>query len=275
MVQAVADAGGSAALVTLTMRHRAGMPLVMLWAALSAAWSAVASGGRWKADRARFGVLGWCRTVEATHGEHGWHLHIHALVLFDGPVSFELAENLGMSMFARWERALTRKRLSAVADRGGLDVRMVRMSAESLDQVAEYVTKVAFEITSPSTKDGRYGNRAPFAVLRDALATGLADDCELWLEWEKASHDRRQLTWSQGLREWAKLGREQTDEEIVTEDEHGATVLYIAPESWPAVRDQVAELLDATETGGLLEACRWLTSRGIGYRLPKETPCRT
>ena len=66
----------------------------------------------------------------------------------------------------------------------------------SLDRTADYLAKITSEITSPSTKEGRDGNRAPFAILRDALATGLAEDCELWLTWEKVSHNRRQLTWS-------------------------------------------------------------------------------
>ena len=268
VVQAVADRGGSAALVTMTMRHRPGMALSLLWAALSAAWSAVTSGAAWKADKAAFGVVGWLRTVEATIGENGWHLHVHALVVFDGPVSHALMEEIGYGMFGRWERALERKGLSAVAERGGLDVREVQMSADSLDRVSDYLSKVAFEITSPSTKDGRHGNRAPFALLRDALATGLADDCDLWLEWERASHNRRQLTWSQGLREWARLGREATDEEIVAEDLRGEDVLAIAPESWPSVREDVSELLDVIEVDGVAAGIRWLTARGAGWFVP-------
>jgi hypothetical protein len=123
-------------------------------------------------------------------------------MVFDGPVSQELSEELSHRTFIRWARALGREGLSAVEDSGGLDVRSVRMHADSLERVGEYIANVVFEITSPSTKDGRYGNRAPFPILRDALATGLSDDCDLWLEWEAASHNRRQLTWSQGLREW-------------------------------------------------------------------------
>ena len=267
-MQAVADAGGSASLVTMTMRHRAGMPLKACWDALSAAWAAATSGAQWGRDKATFGVLGWVRTVEATHGEHGWHLHIHALVVFDTATSPELMTEVGYGMFARWQRALERRGLSAVAERGGLDVRPVRMTADSLDRVSDYVAKIAAEITSPSTKDGRYGNRAPFAVLRDALATGLYADCQLWLEWEQGSHGRRQLTWSQGLREWARLGREQTDQEIVEQDMHGEDVLAIAPEAWPQVREQVAELLDVAELGGVTAAINWLNSRGLEWIIP-------
>jgi hypothetical protein len=62
---------------------------------------------------------------------------------------------------------------------------MVDMVDAGLDRTADYLAKITSEITSPSTKEGRHGSRAPFAILRDALATGPAEDCELWLTWEK------------------------------------------------------------------------------------------
>lgn len=268
VLEAAAAVGGSAVLLTLTMRHHTGQRLRHLWDALSASWGAVTSGRAWTAEQQRWGVLGWCRTVEATHGANGWHVHVHAVVVFDGPVSVDLAAELGGRMFARWARALGRRGLSAVEGRGGLDVREVAMTGDSLDRVAEYLAKITHEITSPSTKAGRYGNRSPFAVLRDALATGLADDCELWIEWEQASHGRKQLTWSRDLREWAGLHVERTDDEIVAEDLRGDDVLVIAPESWPAVRPHVADLLDAVEVGGLPAAQRWLSSRGLSWSTP-------
>lgn len=269
VLSAVALAGGSAVLVTMTMRHHAGHRLAVLWAALSASWGAVTSGRAWTAEQDRFGVLGWVRTVEATHGEHGWHLHVHAVVVFDGPVSVDMAGELGGRMFARWSRALGRRGLSAVQDRGGLDVREVAMTADSVEAVAAYIAKITCEITSPTTKPGRGGNRAPMAILRDALGTGLAQDCERWIEWEQASHGRKQLTWSRGLREWAGLHVERTDDEIVAADDlHGQDVLIIPAQSWPAVRSEVADLLDAVEAGGFDAAVRWMTSRGLRWSVP-------
>ncbi|GAA1390316.1 hypothetical protein GCM10009613_30690 [Pseudonocardia kongjuensis] len=205
MLGAVAEADGSVHLMSFTMRHHRGQALRDLWDALSKAWRSVTSGRAVERERTRWGALGMVRVVEATHGEHGWHLHVHALVAFDGPVSRELAGELGGAMFGRWERALNRAGLAApIENRGGLDVRPVDLGSDSIDAVAEYLGNITVEITGGSFKDGRGGNRAPFAVLRDALATGLAEDCERWIEWEQASRGRRQIAWSLGFRE---LGR--------------------------------------------------------------------
>ncbi|MFR9803203.1 protein rep [Pseudonocardia sp. RS010] len=272
VLTAVAAEGGSAALVTLTMRHNRGHRLSDLWDALTAAWGAVTTGRGWKDDQDRFGVLGWVRTVEVTHGPAGWHVHTHVVVALDGPTSPEMMWALGDRMFARWERKLTKIGLSAVADRGGLDVRPVRMTADSIEQVSDYIAKITAEITAPSAKDARNGNRSPFAILRDALATGLADDVELWWTWERVSHGRRQLTWSRDLRAWAGLHREKTDEEIAAEDKGGEDMIVIPRDAWEAVRTDVADLLDAVEIGGIPAAESWLLSRGLSYRCVAERP---
>jgi hypothetical protein len=180
-----------------------------------------------------------------------------------------MAEQAGHRMFIRWRKALKRRGLSAVVHRGGLDVRMVDMGDASPERTADYLAKITSEITSPSTKEGRDGNRAPFAILRDALATGLAEDCELWLTWEKVSHNKRQLTWSRGLRSWAGLHVEHTDEEIVSQDMHGDDQLVIPADSWPAVRAELADLLDTAERVGPAGARRWLQARGLRWLQPE------
>ncbi len=121
------------------------------------------------------------------------------------------------------------------------------------------------------TGNGRRGCGA-HAVLRDALATGLADDVELWVEWEQGSHNRKQITWSRGLREWAGLHRERTDEDIVDEDRHGEDVAAIEPEDWPLLRPRLSKLLDVVEIDGPDAARAWLTARGIRWSLPRSAP---
>lgn len=273
VLAAVADAGGSCALVTLTMRHRDGQALRTLWDALAAAWRAVTSGRQVEQERDLWGVLGAVRVVEATHGENGWHLHVHALVAFDGPVSRELAGELGRRWFVRWCNALVRRGLVApLEESGGLDVRMVDMGAGSLDATADYLAKITAEVTASSAKDARGGNRSPFAVLRDALATGLADDIETWWEWEQTSRNRKQVTWTRGLREWAGVRHEREDQEIVDTDHQGEDVAAIEPEDWPRLRDRLPELLDVIEVDGPDAGRVWLTDHGIRWAVPRGNP---
>src|SRR3954471_20842983 len=94
VMRKVLESGGSASLVTLTMRHHAGQKLEQLWKALSYAWERVTSGKHWMADQVAGGMLGWVRVVETTHGQNGWHLHIHALVCWKNRVSLEVAETI-------------------------------------------------------------------------------------------------------------------------------------------------------------------------------------
>lgn len=265
VIRHVLDGGGSASLVTLTMRHHAGLKLRDCWDALGYAWSRVTSGKAWQADQEMGDLLGWVKVVEATYGEHGWHLHLHVLMCWDRPVSLELAEMVGARMWSRWEKALGRKGFESWVDSGGLDVRMATLQADNL---GDYFMKLAREITSSHAKDARSG-RTPFAVLQDCQ-DGLVDDIELWREWERASKDRRQITWSQGkrdLRRHAGLGEQQSDEEIAAEDLMGGDVLALPGETWRVLRRSAlaTDLLDAAEQGGPGGAIRWLEDRKLIY----------
>lgn len=282
VIKHVLDAGGSASLVTLTMRHHQGHKLEDCWDALSYAWSRVTSGKAWQADQEMGDLLGWVKVVEATHGEHGWHLHVHVLMCWDRPVSLELAEGVGARMWMRWEKALNRKGFDSIADHGGLDVRMASLDSNNL---GDYFTKLAREITSSYSKEAHGAGRSPFAILRDCKS-GLVDDIKLWWEWEQASRDRRQITWSQGgrdLRKLAGLKRQKSDEEIAAEDLHGEEVLALPGETWRVLRGSslATDLLDAAERGGLEESIRWLESRKLIFHLvararrdqPARAPC--
>ena len=208
VVTAVDRLGGTVALVTFTLRHSHRDRLDEAWNALTRGWGAVCSGERYGRERQRWGILGWCAAVEVTRGDvHGWHPHRHVLVAFDGPMSQEMIEEAVGDWFPRFERAIGRRGFTAVAERGGFDVRKVAADSEAL---GVYLSKIALEVTGGSGKDGRFGNRSPFQLVRDGVATGLADDIEAWWEWERVSHGRQQLTWARGFRKgsgWARSAR--------------------------------------------------------------------
>src|SRR3954451_14704330 len=266
VMRTVLTAGGSASLITLTMRHHAGQRLNDLWQALSAAWHGVVSGKQWLADQELGGLLGWVRVVEATHGRNGWHLHIHALVCWERSVSLELAQDIGHRMWQRWTRVLERKGFTSWKHRGGVDVRMATLSTDNL---AHYFNKLAREVTYSHMKEAR-GGRSPFKILTDGLQTGDASDLDLWAEWEQASYGRRQLTWSLGkhdLRKLAALGAEESDEEVAADELAGEDVIALPHPTWGALLqgELTTDLLDVAEIAGVQGAQLWLTERHLAW----------
>lgn len=278
VLQGVAARGGSVAMVTLTMRHHKGQSLKYLWDQLSKAWNSVNHGRAIVREREQFGIVGRIRVVEVMHSpENGWHVHCHVLVIFDGPTSPDMMRELGERWFVRWQAALIRKGMQApIMSKGGLDVRPVDIgSAAAVQTMGEYLAKITHEMVGGQVKEGRTsGNRSPFAILRDCLETGRADDCELWLEWEAASFRRRMITWHDGIREWAGLGEEQTDEEIVDEDRGGLAVLAVDHEGTRRVVANLPTLLDLGERHGVAAVRSWLGARGVRSFTPREAPRR-
>src|SRR3954454_23205403 len=266
VMRTVLTAGGSASLITLTMRHHSGHQLKDLWQALSAAWHGVISGKQWTEDQELGGLLGWVRVVEATYGRNGWHLHVHALVCWKRSVSLELAQEIGHRMWQRWTRVLERKGLTLWKHRGGVDVRMATLGTANL---AHYFNKLAREVTYSHMKESR-GGRSPFKILTDGLQTGDASDLDLWAEWEQASYGRRQLTWSLGahdLRKLADLGAEQSDEEVAEEDLLGEDVIALPHPTWEALLrgELTTDLLDAAEIARVEGACAFLAMRSLEW----------
>ncbi len=239
-VQSWQDQGGRVAMVTLTQRHDAGQALADLWDALGYAWGKVTSGRRWIAEQAEYGLDGWVRVVEATHGANGWHVHVHALLFLDSGDQAPDVRHLGAQLFTRWAKALVRKGMRApLAGSGGLDVRLV--SAGDAGVLGDYFTKstyrvdaagAGFEVAAGTMKRARMGNRTPFAILADVVTLGLADDLALWHEWEKGSHGRRQLTWSRGMRAKLLDVAELTDQEVAELDQGGAVVALVTADGW-------------------------------------------
>jgi hypothetical protein len=270
------SAGHSVAFMTLTMRHRQGQRLADLWDALSDAWGKVTSGKQWLVDKRRHRVAGFLRMVEVTHGRNGWHVHVHVLVFLEDRATESDVEQLHARMVGRWSRrlvALGLERPLAV----GQEAHLVR-DAGDVD-LAAYFTKatdsahrVGLELTQSQTKTarGRHKTRTPWGLLDDVEHLGLASSLGLWHEWERGSRNRKQMTWSTGLRDRLGLLREQTDEDIAAE-EHGSAeddLVLIDSDGWAALTRHpadLADLLTVTEGGGLPALRDFLDRRQITY----------
>jgi hypothetical protein len=126
---------------------------------------------------------------------------------------------------------------------------------------------MTFEIAGGRFKKGRKKGRTPFEILADGLETGLADDLDLWLEWETASKGRRQLVWSRGLKVRVEI-EELSDEEIAEASDEGETLVVLPRQTWREVWPVAVQLLEATEAGAVAGALLWLDDRGLLYEVP-------
>lgn len=258
--------GHTVAMFTTTVQHHKKHTLAELWDAEMKAWSSVTSGGRWQKMTAQYGILGWVRAFEATHGwVNGWHPHLHVVVVLEGKRSSAEVNALGGEMFDRWQRSLDRRgyRVSKM----GVDM---KTTAGSVDQaLSVYLSKsLAMEATHGHAKKGRKGGRTPFQILASVLDEGDADSLELWHDWEKTSHNRRQITWSQGIRTLAGMAAQEiSDEDAAAEDLGHDDLFYIANDEWATVRNDQVSLLEAGDAGDLAGMLSWMDARGIGYRL--------
>ena len=196
-VAARIEAGWTAWLVTLTLRHQRGDDLKALFAGLGAAWSRLTSGKNGKALR-RLGPPEFIRGLDLTwSARHGWHPHVHVVLLL--PPGHGDGEATARALSARWRTVLGGLGWEALA--GGQDVQACR----NAEKAARYATCPAavYESVGIATKTGsaRAGATA-FDLLRAAVpAEGELDPAAVarWCEYVAAVKGRRQTTVSRGL----------------------------------------------------------------------------
>lgn len=257
--------GGSALMLTLTIRHTSKDSLASLLEALTDAWRRVQRRVFWKQARDS-GITGQIRTLEITWSErNGWHPHLHLLLLTApntfGPMEqFELRE----SMTEHWADAVMTVHGRTVSAKHSVDLR----PADNPSAVGSYLTKlsgskwsIGHEMARGDRKRSQSGY-SPFEILTEAMYESEKDSqlFALWDEYEQATMGRSSIRWSRGLREHLQLV-ELTDEEAAVEqlDEEVAAdnKVIIAPDVWNAAVHQGRqwELVEAIEDWAVLGYC--------------------
>lgn len=290
VTERAAAVGAVVSMLTLTQRHHAGQSLAELWESLSYAWNRVTSGRRWVGFKEQLGLIGWLKAVEVTHGKSGWHVHLHVLVVSEKdprttPIFHQRKQGRrrepypvevttpGAFIADRWAAGLAAKGVDFIPHLGGIDWETARDAVA----VGQYVAKMsgggdrlAAEATLGAFKKARSGNRTPFQILADCMEKGEKSDLSLWFEWERESRGKRALTWSKGMRKWAGLLREKTDEEIAEEDLQGETVaVFSRPQWWKLRKIGAAQVLDILDGVGLQAAYDFLDYHGIKFAIPR------
>jgi len=262
-------------LLTLTVRHGLGDDLKAIRSGVSTAWRQVQSGASWKRLGKRIGLRGTIRSLELTHGNNGFHPHLHIVLLADKMDAAVLAA-ARVAISTRWQSAVERSMgvEHAPNDRVGCDLRRCNAS--------DYITKLGLELSSGITKQGHEGQRTPLQVASDWVRDRRGADLAVWLAFCRGMKGARMLTWSRGLKAAAGLAQ-KSDEELVHADAldaYGEVLATIPGAIWDRVRDAVGAtvaIIAAAEEGGQmgLDACidcllRMMTSVRSTLRRRKE-----
>lgn len=261
------------AMVTLTVRHDRTDPLEKVWDAVSKGWNRVTSGKQWLADKTRYGIQGWAKAVEVTHGANGWHVHVHAVIAYDDTP--EAAHALGQRIFSRWHAGIEAAGFTALAgpgvdvqiagdDLGGLGLYLAKLGAD--------VDGLSREVTQGGQKTARGKNRTPFQIAYDATTTGDATDVAIWAEWTRTAPGHRALTWSKGFRD-RFTDEPEADDETIAAEETGTTddtILILPNATWRTIRHTSWTLLNLAEDYGPDALKTWLTDHNLPWNLPPE-----
>jgi hypothetical protein len=250
-------------LCTFTLQHSPSEPLSAVLGRLTAARRHLMSGKAAQVFQRRYGVRGHIRSLEITHGENGWHPHLHVLMFFDGEVPIiPFREELGV----RWLRSV-----AAVGGYASLAAFDVRFSDQ---EIVEYVSKFgkeprwtsAHEMTKGVTKVARRGGRTPMQLLADYFDQQDTDAGRLWLQYAVTMKGERQLWWSHGLRDLLGLTTEKSDEEIATQqDEIAVQLARLSLYQWRVIvaNDARGDLLQVARSGDSERVRSFLYSLGI------------
>lgn len=218
VVKLARERGARLAFVTATVRHAPGDTLESVGDAVQGAWRAICAHRSFKGA-----TVGAVRRVEVTVGRHGWHPHIHAVVVLEK--GYTLDDLKGLSEL--W-RGIVRDLAPAHSPNlhAGWHVREVRDRGGG-----RYLgDALGAELTDPaSEKWGREEGAHSLLALARAAARGDERARALWAEFARWSHGRRALCYSRHL---SRL-RDHV------EPEDGATCEWtgvVDPESWRAVR---------------------------------------
>lgn len=246
-------AGLAIYMVTFTMPHHRFNDCAELVDAVANSFRKVQAGAPWQRAKERAGFEGAIRSLELTHGDNGWHPHLHCLFMIKGGAgAADRAADLARFLFTRWSANI------AALGFGECDEQAWQFEAcENGDAAGEYVSKWGpdWELTHGHIKEGKRGGRSPWRILKDYTDAGEKRDAALFIDYATTLKGRRQLTWTKGLKARFNIG-EAEDKELADRPEddaartvvelHGDAVIQLA-----AIRGGLSRTLEVLETGGV------------------------
>lgn len=256
---------GSLAMVTFTLSHRPNITLRTVLDGLLTAHRDFKA-GRWFYEMNEyFGWNGSVKALEVTHGQNGWHPHIHELVFLTNELTENMVTIFENQTAQRWRHCLKKINQFASAERGVT----VKIGDEA---VSDYVAKFdgetasrkwtfAHEMTKQVVKRGKVKGQSPTQLLYEYML-GDKHAGKLWQEYAIVLKGRHQLVWSRGMRDMLKLAAEQTDDEIAEKLPQDTYLLAeITRGQWYDIlaHDAQGIVLNAAETKTEEEFKAWLS----------------
>lgn len=212
-------------MITTTVRHELCTDLKWLRRGVANSWRAMWQGRRAKLLKAELGIVHTVRGLEVTHGNHGWHPHLHTLCfvkLRKAPEGEDVwTEEQMATLRNRWIDAVERVLgVGALPNwEHGINVRISHKD--------DYIAKLGLEVSSIAGKHGRIrGHRTPWQLLRDAT-DGDVPAQRLWRHYVENMCGARQLTWSKGTKKFFHIA-ERSDQEIAEAREKLLTEPHVA-----------------------------------------------
>jgi hypothetical protein len=225
-------------LLTLTVPHGVGDDLPTLLEQIRKSWRSTSTSRAGQKLRKLLGIKGTIRALEVTHGQNGFHPHLHVLLFLEQDATNGCIQGLFAPL---WQNACVKAGLPRPSDAHGCRV-------DDGSYAAKYASKwgLESELTKSHTKKGRNGSRTPWDFLRAVLdrSEGWQQSAHLFRTYAESFKGQRQLYWSNGLRAFLALGEEATDEEVAATQEDNARVLAeLTDEQWRAILVTKSETL--------------------------------
>jgi hypothetical protein len=238
------EAQPGVAMLTLTIRHGAGDDLRELRRGLANAWRGVARGRPWQKFKAKLGIRHSIRALEVTHGDNGFHPHLHVLLFLDREMASLSEDHVAECvdwLKRRW--GVMVDRYLGAGQHGPSYEHGLSLDTGSDDGIAHYICKLGLQMSDPGFKTGSSEHKTRTMMeLAGVVARWRPQkdtdgswrpclearrDYQTWRAYSDGIKGAAQLTWSRGLKAASGV-KDATDGEIVAEDEAGAERVAVA-----------------------------------------------
>lgn len=254
--------GGAIYMAAFTIPHHRFQFARSLRVGVAEAWRRLIQGRAWKQAQQDFGIVGYARALEVTHGAAGWHPHLHVLFFTRDLSEFD-AGGFAQWLHARWARAVERLGFGHASQRAFSFQRAAR-AASAGDYVAKWGCDS--ELTKAHLKRAGQGGASPWQLL-DRAAAGDGGAAMLFREYAGAFKGARHLTWSVGLRDELGVGAEPSDDALARPEAFNkADVLGVFRAAvWQRLlrAGVVPAILDHAESGGWRAVIDYLVSQRL------------